>query len=282
MKNPNGFSQLFIDSSRLDECLEYMISHDFKNIIINSYQGFAIKDLIFLSRIDDFVEGIVVSETHFENTEIINTLHKLKFLGITDNKKSVIDLSNFPDLETCAVEYSTRLKGLESSKLLKSLTISHYKSASEDFTNFPQLLSLQSLNIMQAKLSSLNGIEKLMSLEKLMLFGMPKLKTIKNLGALSKTLEQIEIENCKNITDFETLSHLLNLKKLIVLNSGAIKSLNFIKSLKNLDFFSFVGTNVLDGNLSPCIGLKYVGFDNKKHYSHKRDDLRQRFNGENV
>jgi len=274
LQNSNGFSQLYIDSSRLDECLEYMISHNFKNIIISSYQGFAIEDLSFLSRIGDFIEGVVVSGTSFENTGIINTLHKLKFLGITDDKKTVIDLSNFPNLETCAVTYSPRLKALEKCKFLKDLTITNYKSNNEDLKNFANLASLRKLSLFKAKLVTLDGIEQLKLLVNLVLYGIPKLKTIKNLAELSESLEQIEIESCKSITDYEYLGKIVSLKKLIITQSGQIESLKFLKELKKLEFFSFVGTNVLDGDLSPCLGVTFAGFDNKKHYSHKMGNLK--------
>ena len=35
-----------------------------------------------------------------------------------------------------------------------------------------------------------------------------------------------------------------------------------------LQEISFVEINVEDGDLSPCLGLDYVGFFNKRHYSH--------------
>jgi hypothetical protein len=267
LRGTNGELSLFIDSSRLDECIEFMISHQFKHIHINSYQGYALRDLDFLSRIDDFVEGIVILEAHHANLEIVNTLHKLKSLGFGDDKKSTVDLSNFPDLENCAVQYSPRLKGLETCKNLKHLTLSNYKSNSNDLSDFPGLFSLESLFLIQAKLKSLDGIGKLNSLKNLSLYGVSKLLTIEDTGKLSNTLEEIEIENCKNIVDFNSISKLTNLKKLIITQSGEIKTLSFLESLKNLDFISFWGTNILDGDLSYCRGISYVGFNNKKHYS---------------
>jgi hypothetical protein len=43
----------------------------------------------------------------------------------------------------------------------------------------------------------------------------------------------------------------------------------------NLEFISFVGTNILDGNLHWCKGIGYVGFENKRHYSHKFKDFKK-------
>lgn len=42
--------------------------------------------------------------------------------------------------------------------------------------------------------------------------------------------------------------------------------------MEQLDFFSFVETNVEDGDLSPLLNipsLRYVGTSDKKHYNYK-------------
>ena len=38
-------------------------------------------------------------------------------------------------------------------------------------------------------------------------------------------------------------------------------------------FKIMIGTNIKDGDLSPCIGIKYVGFDDKRHYNMKFTDF---------
>jgi len=42
-----------------------------------------------------------------------------------------------------------------------------------------------------------------------------------------------------------------------------------------LESFAFVGTKVLDGDMTPAIRLKYAGFDDKRHYSHTIDEVRK-------
>ena len=114
------------------------------------------------------------------------------------------------------------------------------------------------------------GIENFKFLKKFEVYADSKLETIKSVNKI-QTLEELVIEKCKNINDYESLIGLNNLRKLIISESGVIKSLVFLKTLKNLDFLSFWGTEILDGNLSFCSGIKYVGFDNKRKYSHKME-----------
>lgn len=43
--------------------------------------------------------------------------------------------------------------------------------------------------------------------------------------------------------------------------------------MPNLEDFRFVGTEILDGNLSALMRLKFAGFLNKRHYSMTYEDL---------
>ena len=45
--------------------------------------------------------------------------------------------------------------------------------------------------------------------------------------------------------------------------------------MPKLEDFRFVDTNVIDGDLSPLIRLKYAGFFDKKHYSHTREQIKK-------
>lgn len=57
-------------------------------------------------------------------------------------------------------------------------------------------------------------------------------------------------------------------------NCGDIESLKPIQHLKKLKELSFAeSTNILDGDLSPCKGIKSVGFMERKHYTLKYADL---------
>lgn len=266
------------DSERIDEGIEYIRQHDLRIIEINSFLGYKKKDLNFLSEIADFLDGIIVPED-FADLSILNSLHKLKTLGFADNKKTVIDLSNFPDLTTLACEYSKRLVSLESCEQLRSLTLTNYKSDSANLTTLPDLTSLNSLDLFVTRIASLEGIERFPFLEELTLFRASQLENIESLREVKGTLKAIEIDTCKKIVSYEVLGELENLERLLISKSKPIASIEFVRSLPKLDFFSFMETNIEDGDLSPCVGIGYVGFDNKRHYSHKFSDFQKSRNG---
>ena len=223
-------------------------------------------------QLKDFLEGLSVLETHYDYS-VVNKLHKLKYLGIPDNGKDVIDLKNFPNIEMCGVAYSERLQGLESCIHLKSLTISNYKSKTKDLSALPLLNNLEHLSFIKTDITTMQGIERFNNLKNLEIFSASKLETIAPLQALSNSLEEIQVEQCKKINDYQTLGKVKSLKKIILSESGEIKSLAFVKELPILEFISFWGTNVLDGNIKYCEGINYVGFDNKKHYTHELEQF---------
>jgi|ERR1043166_1267868 Leucine-rich repeat (LRR) protein len=271
----DGSKEFMIDSDRLEACVEYIKRTNIRLIGINSFLGYKKNEINFLTELADYVEGVIIPEA-FSDISVLNSLRKLKTLGFADNKTSIIDLSNFPFLATLACDYSPRLKGLEACEELSSLTLSGYKSDDHTVEEIPPLSSLVTLSLFVTNVRSLVGIGRFPLLKELKVFRAKRLEDISELRKVSRTLTTIEFDSCKGIRDYEILSELSKLKKLIISNSGEIASLDFVRDLHNLEFVSFVGTNIKNGDLSPCIEVKYVGFDDKRHYNMRFEDFRNR------
>lgn len=267
-----GIKFFIFDSDRIHEGIEYIRQRNLRYVEINSFIGFKGIDLSFLRELSDFVEGITIPENYYD-ISVLNELHKLDFLGFADNKKTTIDLSNFPNLKTLACQFSKRLISLERCEQLENLTVTGFKSHDKTLSEIPPLSSLKRLDLFVTNINSLIGIGNFPHLEELTLFKATRLEDISALKDIKDTLTMIEFDSCRRIRNFDVLGDLTNLKKLIIGSSGSIPSLSFVTSLTNLEFLSFVGTNVLDGDLSPTIGLKYVGFENKRHYSHTFEEI---------
>ena len=234
----DGSKKLIIESYKLDACIKYVLEGNIKAITINYFNWYELSDINFLSSLSNVIEGLHLPETKFNNL-VINTLHKLKYLGFADNKKDKIDLSNFPNLESLACDYSIRLKNLEAYKNLKYLTLTGYKSKSKDLSDLPLFENLLELSLFKPDITSLNGIERFSNLEKLEIYRGSKLETISSIRTLSNNLSEIQVIQSKRIKDMEIIGELQSLKKIILSESGEIKSLAFIKRLPLLEFISF-------------------------------------------
>lgn len=132
---------------------------------------------------------------------------------------------------------------------------------------------LHNLNLLQCGIESVEGIADFKSIERVSLGYNKKLNSINDLSAAANTLRVLMIQNCPKITDFSVLSKLENLEHLYLTGSNEIESLSFIKNMKKLKTFLF-SVNVLDGDLTPCLDLKYAScLKGRKHYNLKEKDL---------
>jgi hypothetical protein len=272
-KEIDGSKKLIIESSRLNECIKYILEGNASSITINYFQGYKLDNINFLVELSEVLLGLHLPETKF-NIEIVNKLYKLNFLGIADNKKDIIDLLNFPDLEVLACDYSNRLNGLETCLNLRNLTLTNFNPKINNITKLLKLSKIEHLNLFKTNIINIESIDNLSKLRNLKIFMGNKLEIIEPLKSL-KNLEEIHIEKCKNIKDFETLGEIVSLKKIILSECGEIKNLKFIKKLPNLEFLSFWNTIISDGNLSYCKDLNFVGFKNRKGYSHTLSDFKK-------
>ena len=266
---------LIIETRRINECLNYLNKTGITRIHLNKQYGYEAKNLGVLSSLE-FIDGLT-APIDLDFSEL-RKLRSLKVLGLRDNGRDVIDLSWFPDLEDCSVTYSKRLRGLTNCSRLRELTLANYGSRNKDLSEFPRLSSLEKLVLIKSSIESLSGLGKLAALRHFEAYLMCKLTSLAGLTEARDSLEVIILDHCRRLMNHEDLGQLYQLQKLILGGCGKIQSIRFLESLQSLHFFSFVDTNVLDGDLRPCIehgNLSYVGFDDKRHYSHKLAEIRR-------
>lgn len=274
MPSIDGIDSFLFDSSRAELSINYIKENNIKRVMLDSLTGFTASDLTSIIPVSNLIKELVIANEKI-NYKGLEEFHNLTLLGALDNKKDVIDLNNFPNLISLNCSITDRLKGLENCVKLKRLTISDYKSKTKDLSALPLLNSLEHLSLIKTDITNLQGIKSFSNLKKLEIFSASKLETIAALQVLSSSLEEIQVEQSKKINDFETLGKVKSLKKIILSESGEIKSLAFVRDLPQLEFISFWGTNVLDGSIKYCEGINFVGFDNKKHYTHKSEQFKK-------
>lgn len=264
-----------ISKKYLKECLDYIKKNNIKKIdIIDSlYKG---EDLNFLEECP-LVEDIRVDSIFLKDISGLYHLKNLRNLTLGESStidgKNEINLTPFTNLEMIDLTWTKKISGLHSLKNLKELCLRKYSPASKNIDELRHLYNLEVLQIRTSKVESLRGIEDLQKLQEIELSYLRTLETIKHLAALDSSLKRIEIVNCKKIKDYSALKDLLSLEWLMLYNCGELDSLEFVNGLHHLKHFVFPKTNVLDGNISPCLHINYCYFDSKKHYSHKWKDI---------
>lgn len=159
------------------------------------------------------------------------------------------------------------------------------------------LPNLEFIQCTQCSIKNLNGIEKFNNFKKLYLYYCRSLESIEGISKLPN-LKSIWLCACPRLTDISEIGKVENLVMLIMEsmkkanidfladlkakdtiecidleNCADLHSLKFLDNYPNLKMFGFWNTNVLDGNLTPCLRLKLAATGNKRHYNLKSNQL---------
>ena len=229
----------------------------------------------------------VVIALNFDSLQPVSGFSALKSLSIGGQSKQEIDFSLIRHLESLSITGNFIFRNLHELSLsslavaetktfpfeeinsgLQSLYLRHVNM---DWNQIDHFHELSNLELVQLPIQDLLGMKKLPALMKCVIAYCSKLKDFSGLR-FCQLLQDLELDHVKGVS-VEDLSDLPNIRKLILSSVGTLPSIKFIDSLPTLKFLSFVGTNILDGDLTPCLRLDYAGTLNKRHYNLKSDQL---------
>jgi hypothetical protein len=262
---------IVIEEHRIDEYINYINNKDIRAIGFNCL-FYNLEDIDFLEKCPN-IEEVNIYSPEIKDFSGLYRLKKLLKLTISGHEFGEIDFDKLKSLEQFIGECNKYLKELYKCISLKSLSLNKYKSINKNLEELMLLNKLERLQIIQSQIISLNGIENLKNLNNLDFYRLPKLEYLDGLEELSERLKILRFESCKKIKNHEYVTCLKELEVLAFNNCKEMESIEFIREMPNLKKFMFVDTNIVDGDLSPCIGLEYAGFFDKKHYSHKFKEL---------
>lgn len=205
----------------------------------------------------------------YEMPEIIE-LNCKTIYGHTDQFSTVIDYEKLKGIKNTSIFGNghmnyCKITSLESLKLSNLPTII-------DLQSLASLHTLKSLEINQCGIQSLKGIESLTMLNKLHIGYCRKLFDMSALAYIGHSLNELSIESCNKINDFNFLNHLTRLRRLCLDGKNNLANLTFLKQIIELKEL-ILWMNVLDGDITPCIGIPYVNLINRKHFNMKNSDL---------
>src|SRR5688572_9500413 len=76
-QDATGRNVFFVDSSRLEESVDYIKETDITDIAINRFYGYSLNNLTFLEKLTDHLEGLVIVDDNYD-LKPVNRLRKLK------------------------------------------------------------------------------------------------------------------------------------------------------------------------------------------------------------
>lgn len=236
--------------------------------------GFSGKTLPPASMIGGSVKGVVAIYMAGVDVSAVADYGGLAYLSLHDFS-GPFDFSRLTALEYLRADWSKQVVLPGPEVPLKRLYLCGYKPTSRALVELPPWPGLEELELVQGGLDALRGVSRYTGLKKITLAYLRRLSNIEEIQELSG-LEEVEFDHCAHVEDFAVLGRLAELAVLHLSHCGTIPSVRFAARLEKLRHLSFVGTTVLDGDLEGLLGIAYVGFTDKAHYTRTFSDFKER------
>lgn len=275
---PNGQRIVQAQSADINLCLQVYRDQGADCLGINDAWGFDTSASLGFLRSAEFVKGLDVVDTDGRDLSVISSMPWLESLRVGSSGKP-LDLSTLSHLVDINIGWSTGLKWPSLMVRVERLHLNKVVSKDRSLRILPPIPNLKCLGITQGNLESMDGIDRYPALSELDIAYLPKLRSVCSVTILN-CLECLAIEACPNVDDVSCIRSIASLRSVRLSRIATLESIGFVRGMPNLKSFTFVGTDVRDGDMRPLIGLDYVAFTDKRHFSDKlsriRDLIRQR------
>lgn len=260
----------WVSRHNFDECCDLLRTKQIAGFGVSPHHGSDFEDLSAFVHVRG-LNALVLPFCQELNLAHLGSIVHLR-LVVVGEAKIAVDLSDLALLSDLTVDWLPKLIFPNSATQLKRLRIGKFKPKSAGVSEINRFLRLETLELVQADIASLEGVEDFAELKTVDLHYMPKLESIKHIS--ETPVEQITITHCKKVTDLDSVARCKRLQILRYHDSAPLPSIGFVNDCPNLKEFRFVGVDVIDGDLTPLKRLDQFAFTQKKHFSHTEKALR--------
>ncbi len=263
----------YLLSKDLDKGVQFIQKHNITTISLNTYYGYELQDTDCLFSLPNvtklWIHGSWMDKAGLHS---LKALRRLDMGGLGDDQNSDVDLSYFPNLQFFSCGYSKKLVLPPELPQMEKMRI--WKYPKNDMTSFPVAPKLESLELIQAKLKNLEGIERLASLRYL---SIGYCRSLRDMSALKKlnllALALASVRNMEQLQEVLPFCHSL-LGLYIDSPAKTLPSLAFLNEMPNLKCFDGILKDISDGDLMPTLRLDNTWIPQfKKHYNLKNYSL---------
>jgi len=268
--NLDGTRSIIIDPNRIEESLKVYIDYKLEGVAITTAHGYNLKNVDFLYQYPNII-NLSISDgiQDIKGAYALRNLEKL----ILSGPMREVDFSSFTSLRELRTDWSPKLYNLSKCNNLKVLHFEKFNPKSKNCSTIADLIHVRNLQLNQSTISSLSGLENF-RLENFEISYSNQINSLCCLDNSIESLSSLQFNSCKGIVNHDYVSRFKQLKILAYNRCGTIQSIKFIERMNALQSFRLVGTDVADGDMSPGIRLKFLGFNSKKHFSHTFEEIK--------
>lgn len=252
---------------------DYMQREGVRELYLNHARGWSGTTLDFLEAVPELIAFSILDFT-IKDVTPIHRLRMLRALEVSTYCNTAIDFRRFSQLESCIFYWRGGSESLFDRTTVRRLFLHRYGGSSSE--PFARLVGLQELSIANSDLREVVHVTALKNLKLLGLYNLKRLTSLRGLEQLGQ-LEALEVNGCKAIERIDELAALAHLRRLQLNDDGAIASLSPLRAAIHLEEVLFYeSTNITDGDLRPLTALprlQHISFQNRRHYSHKRENF---------
>lgn len=252
---------------------EYLQREHIRELYLNHARGWRGTTLDFLAGLPA-LDAFSIIDFTINDVSPIHQLSDLRALELSTYCDTEVNFARFPTLERAVFYWRDGSDSLFDCVTLRMLFLHRYnRPLSQPFS---RLSCLEDLSIANSDLREVESLAALKNVKFLGLYNLKELASLRGLDALVQ-LETLEINGCKRLGRIDELATLVNLRRLQLNDDGLVASLAPLRGASHLEEVLFYeSTNIVDGNLSPLTELarlRHVSFQNRRHYSHKREQF---------
>jgi hypothetical protein len=244
---------------------------------LGKYSGLCVSGIADLAFLEEFPLLLYLEVLDQKRVDIRGLAHLSNLRGLRiESPAAGVDFGWFPELEVFVGDWHADNRNLSAARELRQLRAWHFNPRAANLSDLAHAKRLEWLTITQTNITDLAGVETLEDLRYLEIAYAPKLRSLDALAAAETGIRELSLDKAKSIEAYQPIAAIPSLRRLKLSDCAAMADLRWTRPLRKLDMFSFVGTNVEDGDLTPLLelaSLQYAGTMDKKHYNIKFDKL---------
>jgi protein phosphatase 1 regulatory subunit 7 len=241
--------------------------------------GLHISGMADLSFLNDFpdIRYLEVVDQKRVDPRPLSGLQNLRGLRL-ESPGAGLDFGSFPELEVFVGDWHIDNCNLDQCRELRQLRAWRFNPSAADLSILAKIPRLEWLQLTQTNIASLAGVEKLEDLRYFDIAYAPKLETLDHLALTETGIRELSFSHARKIAGYRPIASIGRLRRLKLTACSPMADLTWTTGLDHLDLFTFVETDVVNGDLTPLFRLpklQFVGTMDKRHYNYKCDALNQ-------